>query len=213
VKTVYNKNILIFEAGEGLGKAVAMVFAREKACIIAVDRNKTNLGNLEREIGNLRANIKGYLCDLFSRKEVEKTIKEIMRNHNSIDILVLGFTAENKSLFVKTSTEHIEKILSAQIMVPCIVVRNLLEHMSEKKESAIISIPLMNREPGTDGILDAMSLAAFKSMIAETEKFSKTIKSHIQFIKVESAGKKTDLFFAANLILDAVIKAKSEVSI
>jgi NAD(P)-dependent dehydrogenase (short-subunit alcohol dehydrogenase family) len=213
VKTIYNKNILVFGAGDGLGKTLSLAFAREKANIIAVDKNKNELGNLEREIGNLRSNIKGYLCDLSSRKDVERTLKEVMRNHDTIDILVFAFCTERDHLFIKTSSEQIEKYVAEQIAVPCVIIRNLFEHLSSRKESVIISLPLMEKESVNDGIIEAISNAAVRSLISGTETFAKSFKSQIQFINVELTGKKTDLFFAANSIVDAVLKAKDKVSI
>jgi 3-oxoacyl-[acyl-carrier protein] reductase len=213
LKTVYNKNILIFGAGAGLGKTLALAFAREKANIVAVDNNKTGLDDLSREIGNLKANVKSYFCDLSSRKDAERILKEILRNHDTIDILVIGFYAENDQLYIKTSSEKIEKILFEQIIIPCAVIRNLFEHMSNRKESTIVSLPPTETASGSDGIIDGMSSAAVKSMIAETEKFSKSIRSHIHFINVELTGKKIDLFFASNSILDAVLKNKTEIRI
>jgi NAD(P)-dependent dehydrogenase (short-subunit alcohol dehydrogenase family) len=213
VKTIYNKNILVFGAGDGLGKTLSLAFAKEKANIIAVDKNKTELGNLEREIGNLRSNIKGYLCDLSARKDVERTLKEVMRNHDTIDILVFAFCTERDQFFIKTSSEQIEKYIAEQIAVPSVIIRNLFEHLSSRKESVIISLPLMEKGSVNDGIIEAISNAAVKSLISGTETFAKSVKSQIQFINVELAGKKTDLVFAANSIVDAVLKAKDKVSI
>ena len=83
-----DKIALITGASSGIGKETALLFAKEGALVILTARNLDKLKILEDQI-----KIKGWKADSFSmditnREQIKQTMKNIIKKHNKIDILI-----------------------------------------------------------------------------------------------------------------------------
>jgi NAD(P)-dependent dehydrogenase (short-subunit alcohol dehydrogenase family) len=209
--TLYNKNVMILGASVGISRAFAIAAAREKANIIAIDNRKNDLADLEREIGNMKSNIRGYLCNFSSVKILEQTLREIYRNHDRIDLLFAGSNEETAPAFLKADNATLEKMFFSSLTIPASLIRFVAERMLELKESTIVSIPPFNSAASTDAILDGCVNQAWKGLISGLTRFSAQSGSSLFCIDVTVPGKKIDNKTASAAIMDAVLKNKPEV--
>jgi NAD(P)-dependent dehydrogenase (short-subunit alcohol dehydrogenase family) len=207
--SLYNKNVMILGASTGINRAFAIAAAREKANIIALDSRKNELADLEREIGNMKSNIRGYLCNFSSVKLLEQMLREIYRNHDKIDLLFVGSNDETAPAFFKSDNASLEKLFFSSVTIPVSLIRFTAERMLELKETTIVSVTPFN--PGADAILDGCINQAWKGLISGLTRFGAQSGSSLFCIDVTLSGKKVDTKTASAAIMDAVLKNKPEV--
>jgi NAD(P)-dependent dehydrogenase (short-subunit alcohol dehydrogenase family) len=87
-KRLSGKNVFLTGAGSGLGKAMALRFAREGATLIINDINKEAAEKTVKEVEQLGQRSAYYIADVSNDTQVKEMIKKILGDFNQIDILV-----------------------------------------------------------------------------------------------------------------------------
>jgi 2,4-dienoyl-CoA reductase len=84
-----NKKILITGASSGLGKAIAIAYAREKGQIINLSRNIEKIENLNKTLNKIN-NIEniGYSVDVSKYHEILKVKNNLVRENNLPNIII-----------------------------------------------------------------------------------------------------------------------------
>jgi len=84
-----NKKILITGASSGLGKAIAIAYAREKGQIINLSRNIEKIENLNKTLNKIN-NIEniGYSVDVSKYNEILKVKNNLVRENNLPNIII-----------------------------------------------------------------------------------------------------------------------------
>ena len=83
-----NKVVLITGASRGLGKAVALRLAKEKAKLALIARTEKDLKAVKKEIESLGSYCEYFLCDVSDEKQVKKAFENIVKNFKKIDVLI-----------------------------------------------------------------------------------------------------------------------------
>src|SRR4030042_1118215 len=79
---------LVTGAGRGMGKAIALTFAREGASIIAVSRTEKEITDTAREVESFGRAAVPLRCNVSIWEEVEGMVEKALRKMGRIDILV-----------------------------------------------------------------------------------------------------------------------------
>ena len=83
-----NKNVLVVGASKGIGRAIALEFAKEKANIIAIARSKDLLEELKKECLDLGASSFSYeVMDILDDNRQELT-KSLINEYGHFDVVV-----------------------------------------------------------------------------------------------------------------------------
>lgn len=212
MNSVYNKNILILGATEGMSREFAVACAREKANIIALDHRKEPLAELEREIGNMKANIRTYSSVFPTVKALEQTLKDIYRNHDKIDFMFTGGPRESENSMLKADIHSFEKFFFFEITVPSVIARFVFEKMLQLKEAGIAWLPPLTPGSSRDGIFENTVNQAWTGLFTGLTAFAGKSKCPVSFINVSASGT-IKAKPAAAALLDAVLKNKSEVKL
>jgi len=92
------KNALITGGSRGIGKAIAIAFAREGANVAFTDiRRDEIMEETEKELNALGVKAKGYTSDASSFEDSERAVDEVALEFGRIDILInnAGITRDN----------------------------------------------------------------------------------------------------------------------
>ena len=77
-----NKNVVVMASSQGLGKAIALEFAKEGTNVFLTSRNEASLQETAEEIKQLSGNDQIYYqtCDMSSADDIEKLFQEVNQN-------------------------------------------------------------------------------------------------------------------------------------
>ena len=83
-----NKVVVITAAGAGIGKATALIMAREGATVVAVDTDAARLDVLVAETAGGAGRVVARRANALEPKEVAAVVTDTIKAHGHIDILV-----------------------------------------------------------------------------------------------------------------------------
>ncbi|MDY4078011.1 MAG: SDR family oxidoreductase [Clostridium sp.] len=142
------KTALITGASRGIGRAIAIEFAKEGANIV-INYSKDDKGAEEtlkilKNIGIVAYKIKE---DVSSFDGAKKIIDFTLKSFGKIDILVNNAAKSTIGLFMDSSKEEIEGILNTNLLGPLYLSKMAIPHMINRK-GVILNISSMWGEVG-----------------------------------------------------------------
>jgi len=135
------KVAIVTGGGIGIGKAIALAFAKEGAIIVVTSRNITNLKNAASEIKDNGGEATAIEANIADEKQVQEMIAHTIRKYQKVDILVnnsgvAGPTIEVADLNLKDWNETLMVDLTGAMLCT----REGLKHMIPRQSGSIINI-------------------------------------------------------------------------
>ncbi|HET6979721.1 MAG TPA: 3-oxoacyl-ACP reductase FabG [Pyrinomonadaceae bacterium] len=127
------KTALITGGGRGIGRAIALAFAREGIRIVVAARTAEQIEQVAREIGN---NAIAVVCDVSDSQNVAQMFSEV----GDIDILVNNAGIAESATIVNTSDELWHRHLSINLSGTFYCTRAALPSMLKKGWGRVINI-------------------------------------------------------------------------
>ena len=133
------KKIWITGASSGIGKAVALKFAREGWKVAVSARRFERLKQLSEN-----ENIFSYPLDVSDREKVEETSKKIINEFSDLDLCVFSSGIYERSLEKEINVENIKKTFEINYLGTVNCVKAVESHFKNKKSGhiAIVSSPV-----------------------------------------------------------------------
>lgn len=136
-----NKTVVITGASQGIGKSIALEFAKQKAHVIIGARTKEDLTQAKKEIEAAGGYCDAHVIDVSINAEVKKFFQAIIQKHQKIDVLIccagiygpLG-KLENNDL------EKWKKAIEINLLGAVYCVHAALPHMRKEKQGKIITL-------------------------------------------------------------------------
>lgn len=134
-----NRVALVTGAAMGIGKAVALLFAKEGARIVAADLNDT-AANTEREIREAGGECLFVPTDISREPEVEALVRAGSERFGTIDVLlnVAGIAHESPAHLLKLEDWH--RILDVNLAGSFLCAKYVLPGMMNAHRGAIVNI-------------------------------------------------------------------------
>ena len=141
MKRLENKVALITGAGSGMGKAQAILFAREGAKIIAADINMDGLKKTVEEIEKNGGKAFAVEIDVSKKDSVDEGVRKGLEEYGKIDILsnTAGILDDYKPT-LDTPEELWDKIMSVNLKGVYYMTNAVLPQMVEREEGTIVNI-------------------------------------------------------------------------
>ena len=110
------KTALITGASRGIGKAIALLFAREGADIAMTNiADDDEFKNAVKEIEALGVRAKGYVSDAASFSDSQRVADEVVRDFSRIDILVNNAGITRDTLLMRMTEEQWDTVIAVNL--------------------------------------------------------------------------------------------------
>ena len=140
------KTMVITGASSGLGKVMALHFAKDGYRVCAIARSKEKLDDLASQAPG---QIIAYSADVGDVNQVKKVFDEIFSEHERIDVLINNASVFNSCSFYEEELSNIERLIDTNLKGTMFCTHAVLRSMVEQKSGHVINIASVS---GTRGI-------------------------------------------------------------
>jgi 3-oxoacyl-[acyl-carrier protein] reductase len=141
MKLLEGKIAVVTGANRGIGRAIALRFAREGASIAFTDLlMDDNASSLEKEIAALSVRGKGYASDASSLADTEKVVKLVVDDFGTIDILVNNAGITRDTLLMRMTEEQWDAVIKVNLKSVFNFTKVVQPVMLKQKSGSIINI-------------------------------------------------------------------------
>ena len=159
----------------GIGKAIALSFAKEGAVVIILGRNAEAADQTAGEIKKSGLKAESFACDVTNSQNVQEIVNKILDKHKSIDILVnnAGITKDN--LLLRMKEEDWDAVMNVNLKGTFNTTKVVAKAMLKAKKGKIINIASII---GITGNIGQANYAASKAgIIAFTKSVARELAS------------------------------------
>jgi NADP-dependent 3-hydroxy acid dehydrogenase YdfG len=131
--------VLITGASQGIGAAIAQVFATELPGVrlALVARNEKNLRATARECLKLGAEVELFPCDVTKERTVAAMARIVAKHFGPVDVLINNAGAFTMAPFAKTSVAAFDDMIATNLRSAFLVTHALLPAMVKRKRGDV----------------------------------------------------------------------------
>jgi NAD(P)-dependent dehydrogenase (short-subunit alcohol dehydrogenase family) len=149
--TLENKIALITGAGRGIGRSVAMRFAREGATVVCADIDAAHAMGTADDIRRSNGAAWGEDFDISSDSQVNQLVARTMQTHGRIDVLVNVAGVGLTRAFLATTLEEWERVIRINLTGCFLCSQAVARAMVPRGEGRIIHISSLSAQRGGTG--------------------------------------------------------------
>jgi 3-oxoacyl-[acyl-carrier protein] reductase len=163
MKLLENKTALITGASRGIGKGIAMEFAKQGAHVAFTYNSSVEAAHaLESELEGFGVRAKGYQSNAADFDAAQQLVKDVIEDFGGLDILInnAGITKDN--LLMRISEEDFDKVIEVNLKSVFNLTKAVLRPMLKQRSGSIIN---MSSVVGVKGNAGQTNYAASKAGI------------------------------------------------
>ena len=136
-----DKVALITGGGRGIGKAVAMAYAREGARLALCARTTSELEQTAQEVRSFKAECEGWNCDVSSEDAVKDFVAKVMKSFGRIDVLVNNAGVMTRPVpIAELEIKKWDYTIAVNLRGPFLVTQTVWPVMIQQKGGSIINV-------------------------------------------------------------------------
>ena len=155
------KIAVVTGATEGIGKASALLFAREGAKVAICARKQDGIDKTLAEIKQAGGDAFGMAADMSKPEDIDRFMNAVVKQFGAIDILVnnAGTSARGAFLEIADDTWHHDIELKVFGAIRC--TRLAVPHMKKRGGGRVVNITISSaKQPGSGSLPTSLSRAA-----------------------------------------------------
>ena len=163
MKLLENKTALITGASRGIGKGIAMEFAKQGCNVAFTYSASIEAANaLEKELNSFGVKAKGYQSNAANFEAAQDLVKQVLEDFGTVDILInnAGITKDN--LLMRISEEDFDKVIEVNLKSVFNLTKAIIRPMMRQRNGSIIN---MSSVVGIKGNAGQTNYAASKAGI------------------------------------------------
>jgi NAD(P)-dependent dehydrogenase (short-subunit alcohol dehydrogenase family) len=139
-----DKVALITGGARGIGKAVALAYAREGARLAICARTESEINTTVQEIQRLKADAKGWSCDVSIEDSVKVFVGDVIKEFGRIDVLVNNAGVMTRPVpITQLEVKKWDYTIAVNLRGPFLVTKSVLPVMIEQRSGSIINVSSM----------------------------------------------------------------------
>jgi gluconate 5-dehydrogenase len=135
-----NKIALVTGASRGLGRDMALCLAEAGATVLCAGRSVKDLEATAKAIARKKGKAFVVPIDITEEEATKAQIREIVRKHKRIDVLVNNAGVIHRENIVDTATADFRKVIETDLIGQFVVAREVGRHMLARKYGRIVNI-------------------------------------------------------------------------
>ncbi len=145
------KVALVTGAAQGIGKAIALLLARNGADIAVSDINLEKAEETAKEISAIGPKAMAVKVDVANLSDVERMVEGILEKLAKIDILVNNAGITRDKLVLRMTEEDWDAVLGVNLKGTFNCTKAVLRHMAKQRSGKIVNIASVVGEMGNAG--------------------------------------------------------------
>jgi NAD(P)-dependent dehydrogenase (short-subunit alcohol dehydrogenase family) len=132
------KSVIITGAGSGIGRAASLLFTKEGAKLIAVDRSES-VKETERLVSDAGGTVEAVMADAGEETDVKAFIDKALSKYGRLDAIWANAGVSGGLVPLADQTvEHWQEILRINLIGPFLAIKYSIPHMIKQKSGAIV---------------------------------------------------------------------------
>ena len=132
--------VFITGAGRGIGRAIAVRFARAGYAVALTGRSHPHLLEVADEVTDAGTAVRAIVCDVTNRKSIERAVEKVQRELGEIDVLVNNAGIADSAPFATMGDELWDRILAVNLTGTYLCMRVVIPGMLERRRGRVINI-------------------------------------------------------------------------
>ena len=202
-KLLESQTALVTGASRGIGKAIAILLAKEGAeVIINYSSSLENANKVVSEINSFGGKAYPLQADISNENSVNELVKTVLEKNNKIDVLVNNAGITKDGLLMRMKTDDWQKVLDLNLSGVFYCTRAVSRQMLKQRKGRIINITSVVGLMGNPG--QANYSAAKAGVVGLTQSAAKEFASRGITVNAVAPG------FIKTEILDSIDPEKLE---
>lgn len=136
------KTVVVTGGGSNIGRGISLAFAKEGANVAIAELDEAQGQKVANEANALGAGGKTIVVktDVTALSSVENTVKQALATFGAIDVWVNNVGWDQLQLFVETTPDFWDKVISLNYKSDLNCFKTVLPHMIERKKGSIVSL-------------------------------------------------------------------------
>jgi meso-butanediol dehydrogenase / (S,S)-butanediol dehydrogenase / diacetyl reductase len=140
VTRLAGKVALITGGGTGIGRAIALAFAREGAKVAVAGRRQEKLDETLRELERRGSSGLAIVCDVSNERDAQRAAREISKSFGAMNVLVNNAGVLHAATIEGTSEEQWDKLLTINLKGPFLMCKAALPEFRKAGGGAIVNV-------------------------------------------------------------------------
>lgn len=141
--------VLITGSSKGLGKSLALAFARSGYAVILHGRDEESLAKVREQV--LRSGVEcDVVCGDLRREETIEALYETAHRHD-LDVLINNAGVYASQPFSATPPEMFREVIEINLIAPILLTKRILPLFQKKQSGLILNVNSVAGKNGSDG--------------------------------------------------------------
>lgn len=193
------QTILITGAGTGLGKELALAYAKKGNSIILTGRSLEPLQSVEKEIHSAGGKAFAYKMDITSLENVKQTVGQIIADH-TVDYLVNNAGAGCFGPLTVLDYTKIETAIQTNVLGTIYLTKEMIPHLLQQANSKIMNIISTAGQKGK--VNESVYVASKFAVRGFTESLQKELEGRVLVTATYMGGMDTPFWNETDHIKD-----------
>ena len=131
---------IITGSGRGIGRATALLFAKEGSDVVITDVLEDHCLEVKEEVEKLGRQAIAVKCDVGKRDEAEALVQKTIDHFGKIDILVNNAGISIDNYLTKLTDEDWNEVMRVDLYGPFVMMQEVIKHMMKATYGRIVNI-------------------------------------------------------------------------
>lgn len=140
MQTIDGKVTIVTGASRGIGRAIALLFAKNKSKVVLSARNKKELEELSAEIKKGGGEAFVVAADMTKEADIKSLVEQTIKHYGTIDLVINNAGLGIWAPVAEMKTEDFDTVFDVNVRGIFLMCREVIPHLTKKGGGQIINI-------------------------------------------------------------------------